>query len=146
MLFMRIKRTEPEKVFIICKNSYSTAALANGQVVSWDYTTDVDGVGVTLAAAASGVGVAGIAAEAIAAGDYGRIQAYGYHSAVRVRTATGGSPAVAKGSPLVMQAAVFALEGQSTASTAVLKFPAAFALAAQASFTTKAIAAFIKAL
>lgn len=159
MLFKRINRTSPEKVFITVKNSYSTASLTNGQAVMWDYATDADGVGVTLPTASNeaggghaGVAFAGIAADTIAAGAYGLIQVYGYHSAVRVRTVTGGAPAIAAGTALSLQNAVFALESfplsvsaTSTATQHVFQ-PAGFALAAQASFTTKAIAVFIKAL
>lgn len=96
----------------------------------------------------AGVAVAGVAAETIEAGQYGLIQVYGYHSAVRVRSVTGGSPAIAAGRPLVLNVAgsVFCLESVATASTAVLTFPCGFALAAQASWTTKAIAAFLKCL
>ena len=47
MLFQRINRSDPEKVFIVVKNSYSTAAITVGQAVVFDYTTDQDGVGVT---------------------------------------------------------------------------------------------------
>lgn len=36
MLFQRITRGSPEKVFIIAMNSYGTAALTNGQAVAWD--------------------------------------------------------------------------------------------------------------
>jgi hypothetical protein len=36
MLFQRISRTNPEKIFVIVKNSYSTASLTNGQPVIWD--------------------------------------------------------------------------------------------------------------
>lgn len=89
-----------------------------------------------------------MASTSIASGDYGLVQVYGYHSAVRVRTVTGGTPAIAKGRPLVMNVAgsVFCLESVSTASTTILTFPCAFALAANSSFTTLAKAAFIKAL
>ncbi len=146
MLFQRINSEDPERIFIIAYNSYSTASLSNGQAVMWDYATDADGVSVTKPAAGSGVAVAGVAAETIEAGAYGLIQVYGYHSAVRVRTLTGGSPAGAAGVPLCMSSAIFALETMKTASTVVLKFPAGFLLAAQASYTTKAVAAFIKAL
>jgi len=100
MLFQRIKRTDPEKVYVIAKNSYSTASLTNGQAVDWDYVADADGVGVTKPAAGAGVGFAscaGVAAETIAAGEYGLIQVYGHHSAIRVRTATGGAVAGAAG-------------------------------------------------
>ncbi len=145
MLFKRISRSEPEKIFVVAKNSYSTASLTNGQAVAWDAVTDQDGVGVTLAAAGSGISTAGIASETIAAGEYGLIQCYGYHSAARVRTVTGGSPTGA-GTALALVNTVFCLETVSTASTATLKFPSAILMATQASFTTKAVAVFIKAM
>ena len=158
MLFQRVNRTNPEKVFLVAKNSYSTASLTNGQAVIWDWTTDGDGVGVTLATATEnvscGIDVAGIATETIAAGNYGLLQVYGYHSAVRVRTMTTTGhvyneslAAVAKGTPLVGGiTTVFALEGITPAETAQVLHPCGFALAAQASFTTKAVAVFLKCL
>ena len=36
MLVQRANRTDPEKVFIVAKNSYSTASCTNGQAVIWD--------------------------------------------------------------------------------------------------------------
>ncbi len=151
MLFQRINRSSPEKVFISVFNSYSTAAITVGQGVNWDFITDIDGVGVTIPLARAtnaGFAAAGVVASAsIAAGDYGLVQIYGFHSAVRVRTVTGGTPAIAKGRPLVMNVAgsVFCLESVSTASTTILTFPIAFSLGANSSFTTAAKAAFIKA-
>lgn len=156
MLFQRVNRSDPEKIFIVVYNSYSTASLTNGQAVMWD-TTDANGVSVTkptsLNSQYGGNLIAGVAAETIAAGAYGLIQVWGYHSAVRVRTmtTTGTTPvkvlAVAAGTPLCASyAATFALESFSTASTSFLVKPVGFALAAQASYTTKAIACFIKAL
>lgn len=152
MLFQRINRTDPEKVYVIAYNSYSTATLTNGQAVIWDFATDADGVGVTRPTARAtnaGFAVAGIAVADIAAGAYGLIQVYGYHSAVRVRQDTSSAAAnIAAGRPLALNAAgsVFCLEAMATASTAILVYPCAFALAAQASWTTKAIACFIKAM
>jgi len=95
---------------------------------------------------------AGIAAETIASGDYGLLQVYGYHSAVRVRTQTGTSPAVAKGTALSCKDAIFALASAdpnaiTTSTLTVHNFEwVGFALAAQAEFTTAAIAVFIKGL
>lgn len=151
MQIQRINRSDPEKIFIVAYNSYSTASLTDGQAVIWDFPTDADGVGVTRPTARAtnaGIAVAGVAAQTIASGDYGLIQVYGYHSAVRVRTVTGGTPAIAAGRPLVLNVAgsVFCLESVATGSTSVLTFPCGFALAAQASFTTKAIAAFLKCM
>lgn len=158
MQFQRINRSDPEKVFIVAKNTYSTASLTNGQAVIWDYATDADGVGVTLPATGTGraghygTAFAGIASQTIAAGEYGLLQVYGYHSAVRVRSWTGGNPAIAAGTGLTCVSAVFALESYPAAAAATSTITlhnadwVAFALAAQASWTTKAIACFIKAL
>lgn len=138
-------------MFIVVYNTYSTAAMSNGQAAMWDYPTDADGVGVTrptARATSGGMAAAGIVAEAIAAGDYGLLQVYGYHSAVRMRTATGGTPAIVAGRPLVINAAgsAFCLESVSTASTTILTFPIGFSLGATAGWTTAAKAAFIRAL
>ena len=155
MLFQRIKRSDPEKIFVIAKNSYSTASLTNGQWVRWDHDSDCDGVGVTVGSEDVGTSAAGVAAETIAAGEYGLIQVYGYHSAARVRSLTSTGHAyneerleVAKGTPLAydITADVFCAEGISCVTGFRKLQPCGFALAAQASFTTKAIAVFIKAL
>ena len=155
MLMKRISRSDPEKIFVVAKNSYDTASLENGQAVIWDYTDDCDGVGVTKPTAnavSHGASIAGIAAETIASDAYGLIQVYGYHSAVRVRTisTTGngdnGWAAVAKGTPLVQAvSAVFCLEGKDISATNNLHI-CGMALAANSLHTTSAIAAFIKAL
>lgn len=152
MLFQRINRNDPEKVFVVAYNSYSTAAVTVGQGVQWDYATDADGVGITRPAAratSGGLAAAGVvAAASIAAGAYGLIQVYGYHSSVRMRTVTGGTPAIVAGRPLAINVAgsLFCLESMSTASIALTIFPMAFALGATSGFTTAARAAFIKAL
>lgn len=158
MLFQRVNRTNPEKIFLVAKNSWETAALTNGQVVVWDWTTDVDGVGVTKAFAtenvSAGQDVAGVAAETIGSGDYGLLQVYGYHSAVRARrlSSTGhdyhqSTAEIAKGTPLVGGVSVaFCLEGITPAATAQNLQPCGFALAAQSLFTTAAIAVFLKCL
>lgn len=151
MLFQRINRSNPEKVFIAVYNSYSTASLTNGQGVIWDFATDADGVGVTRPTARAtnaGMAAAGVVAETIVAGDYGLLQVYGYHSAVRMRTVTGGTPAIVAGRPLVINVAgsVFCLESVATSSISVLTFPIGFSLGATSGFTTAAKAAFIRAL
>jgi hypothetical protein len=157
MLFQRINRTDPEKIFMVIYNSYSTGSLLNGYPVMWDYTTDCDGVGVTKPTSInSHFGspvMAGVAAETIAAGAFGLIQVYGYHSAVYCRTATttGTTPLkvleIAKGMPLHAPfAANWNFECWSSAAASYLIRPYGFALAAQASYTAKQIAAFIKCL
>ena len=44
MEFQRVNRTDPERIFLVVKNSWSTASLAANQWVSWDLITDRDGV------------------------------------------------------------------------------------------------------
>ena len=158
MLLQRVNRSNPEKVFIVVKNSYSTASLTNGQAVVWDWTTDKDGVGVTVGFGTNnvscGIDVAGVATETIASGDYGLIQVYGYHSATRVRrmTSTGhiyheSTANVAVGTPLVGGVSTdFCLEGITVAETAQVLHPCAFALAATTLYTTAAQAVFLKCL
>jgi hypothetical protein len=147
----RVNRTDAERLFITVKNNYSTASLSNGQAVSWDYQVAKDGLAVqrpTARATNAGMAGAGVVAETIVSSGYGLIQVYGYHSAARCRTVTGGSPAIVAGRPLVINVAgsVFCLESVSTASTVILTFPLGFSLGATAGFTTAAIAAFVRAM
>lgn len=77
-----VPRDEAEGVFIRVKNG-SGGALANGDVVIWDATAD-DGITVGTTASAGSKYVAGVIVDTIADGEYGRMQVYGYHSAVKV--------------------------------------------------------------
>ena len=117
MLSQRIKRSDPERVFIVVKNGYSTASLTNGQPVMWDMT-DADGVSVTKPSTAFKrmAAFAGIVAETIAAGEYGLLQVYGYHSAVIVDSST--TVDIYTGCPLFMSVDAFNLEGPYLASGA----------------------------
>jgi hypothetical protein len=153
MLFQRVNRTDPEKIFLVVYNSYSTAAITNGQAVQWDFTTDQDGVGVTIPTARitnQGFATAGIVATAsIAAGDYGLLQVYGKHSATRVRGVTGGGVVAVPGMPMAMNAAgaVFCLETFATHFTGVHIWPSAFMLSTLTNqFTTVAKGVFVKTL
>ncbi len=112
MLIQRVNRTDPEKVFVVVKNSYSTAAITVGQAVVWDYTTDADGVGVTRPTTALMKLPAGIVETAsIAAGDYGLVQVYGHNANALVS----GSSGTVAGIALVMQNGAFDLLRLSTA-------------------------------
>ncbi len=151
MFFQRIQSTDPQKIFIIGYNS-SADAWSNGYVVRWDYDTDINGVGMEKPAAkgATGLGraaIAGVVAESIAASAYGLVQVYGYHSAVRVFSSTTGSGAIAKGTALNgPKTAWYALGNVGKTGTQANCYCKGFALAAQASYTTKAIAAFVLCL
>ena len=153
MIFQRVNRDDPEKVFVVALNSYSVA-LTNGQAVIWDFLTDKSGASVerpTAIVTNQGFAAAGIVAETIGISDYGLIQVWGYHSAVKVRAAT-SAEVIVPGTPLALNAAgsLFCLESfdSSTAAATVrpLRYPCAFSLGTYSSWTTTTIAAFIKAL
>lgn len=117
MLFKRISRTDPERVFIVAKNGYAAAALTNGQPVQWDMSA-ADGVTVDISGAAFKrmAAFAGIVAETIAIGGYGLVQVYGYHSAVIVDSST--TVDIYTGAPLFFSVNAFNLEGPYLASGA----------------------------
>jgi len=151
LLFQRISRTSPEKIFVVVKNNFSTAAITIGQVVQWDFTA-ADGVSVTRPTARAtngGVATCGVVADqSIASAGFGLVQVFGLHSSVRMRVVTGGAPNIAPGRPLAVNSAgsVFCAESMSTAAAAIKIFPFAFSLATTTGFTTNARAAFIKAM
>lgn len=121
MLHQRIKRSDPERVFIVVKNGYDTASLTNGQCVMWDLS-DADGVNVTKCSTAlkRQSAFAGIVAETIVSGAYGLLQVYGYHGAVRVDSSTTGD--IYTGAGLSMTVDAFCLEGPYAASGATAGF------------------------
>ena len=152
ILFQRISRTSPEKIFVIVKNNFSTAALTIGQAVQWDFAGAADGVSVTRPSARAtngGFAACGVVADqSIAIAGFGLVQVFGIHSSARMRIVTAGSPNIAPGRPLALSSAgsVFCMESMSTAAAAIKIFPMAFSLATTTGFTTNARAAFIKAM
>ena len=148
MLFKRVSRSDPEKVFIVVKNT-SAATLADGYVVEWDFTTEKDGVCVikpTTLAVSLGNAVAGVAVESIVDDAYGLIQVYGYHSAVRARACT-SDDAIALGSGLrpPLAGGVWCCEGQDPDGTLNYK-TMGFALSIWSSWASSTISAFLKCL
>lgn len=87
-----VPSTEADGVYVRVKNS-SAQALVSGDVVVWD-STDDDGISVDVTTSADSKLIAGVIVESIAIGEYGRMQIWGYHSAVKV---DGGTTDVAAG-------------------------------------------------
>ena len=125
MELQRVNRTDPERIFVVVKNSYSTASLSANQWVSYDTKTDEDGVGVTKAGATlfTDIGVDGVVVETIAHGDYGLIQVYGYRNAARLSGGSGlNTSKVSEGTYLYIKTSGFAVHGLHTlASTVTIK-------------------------
>jgi hypothetical protein len=80
------------------RNSESSTAFANGDVIAWYDGTVADGLETKLVAAADSRTVAGVAIGAVAAGSWGFIQTHGYHSAIKIEVANSAFDALSSGS------------------------------------------------
>lgn len=110
MLLQRVNRTDPERVFLIAKSTYSTADLAANQWVSWDHITDRDGLAVTKPSGELRQAIAGVVVETIANGDYGLVQIWGYRNGARCSGGSGlVTSKVSSGTVLVCKTAGFAV-------------------------------------
>lgn len=125
MEFQRINRTDPERIFLVVKNTYSTAALAANQWAAFDTFTDKDGIGVTKPGATrfTDLAMAGVIVEAIAVGDYGLCQCWGYRNSARVSGGSGlNTSKISEGTYLYIKTSGFAVHGLHTiASTVTIK-------------------------
>ena len=79
MLFQRVNRTDPERVFTVVYNA-SGGAFTIGQAMEYDTGTSADGIRVSTPSTAGLSSFAGLSTGAIANGAYGLAQVYGYCS------------------------------------------------------------------
>lgn len=80
MIFQRLSRTDPERVFVVVQNN-SGSTMAKDTTAQLDLASaSIDGVKVRVPAAGNEYAFVGIADAAIAANDYGLCQVYGYRS------------------------------------------------------------------
>lgn len=83
MIFQRVNRSDPERVFIVMQAN--AANIAKDDAVGLDMTAaSVDGVKITQPATGTLHACVGVADNAIANGDYGLVQVWGYRSTSRV--------------------------------------------------------------
>lgn len=80
MQIQRVNRSDPEQILMSLRNSYSTAAMTNGQWAAYDIVTDKDGVGVTKPGGAGRGAIAGVCTGTIQPGAYGLFQVWGYRA------------------------------------------------------------------
>jgi len=86
MLFQRINRTDPEKVFVVTKAGEN---LLQGRPVCLHFDGTLDGVDGFLADAASDATlVVGLAHTAITSGEFGLVQCYGYRTDGKITNAS----------------------------------------------------------
>ncbi len=122
MEFQRVNRTDPERIFVVVRNSWSTAVLTNGQWVAWDIITDKDGVGVTKPIGINRATIAGVMVESVASGEYGLCQVWGYKSDVGGKGGSGlNTSKLTEGCGLQFATSAFGAQLLPALDTAVLK-------------------------
>ena len=83
MLFQRVNRTDPERVFVVMQAN--EANIAKDDVVQLELTAaSVDGVKIAQPNTNELHAAVGVADAAIANGEYGLVQVYGYRSSSRI--------------------------------------------------------------
>ena len=121
MEFQRVNRSDPERIFVVIRNSYSTATMTDGQWAAWDLVTDKDGVNVTRPSGQLLAAVAGVIAESIPHTEYGLMQVWGYKSNARCLGGSGlGTSKISNGTPLAITTAGFAAEAIGNTSAVVV--------------------------
>lgn len=89
MELKRLNPGDPERIFMLFRNSYSTASMTAGQWAAFDLVTDQDGVGVTKPAGFNRAFPAGVATAVIASGSLGLFQVWGFSNNVRGQGGSG---------------------------------------------------------
>ncbi len=82
MIFQRVNRTDPERIFIVVLSNETCAA---DDCLIWETASaSIDGVKVRITDTGLLYGFVGLADAAITSGNYGLVQVYGYRSTSRV--------------------------------------------------------------
>jgi hypothetical protein len=117
MIWQRVNRSDPEKIFIVVQNVHAGTMTAGYSCV-WDISAP-DGVRVSQAVTATLGAYAGIADADIAQNAYGLIQVYGYRTSAYLYSSTGTSAA---GDILIPSNAEWGLEPYTYAQTTTKGF------------------------
>ena len=87
---VELSPTGGRKIYTYVKNGESATAFADGEVIKWDNA----GTGVAKRAGAAGDLICGVAIGVITAGNYGWVQVYGLHSAIKSAASTAAGDAI----------------------------------------------------
>lgn len=83
MIFQRVNRTDPERIFVVMQANAS--GIAKDDVVALETTAgSADGIKIVQPASGQLFATLGVADNAIANADYGLVQVYGYRSTSRI--------------------------------------------------------------
>lgn len=150
MIFQRVNRTDPERVFVVYLNNNSGTSAKDDTAQLELAAASIDGVKARSVAAGNEYSFLGIWDAAVTTGSYGLIQVYGYRSSSKVfQTNT----SIDTGNALVPVAAQVYLSSVATtlaSSTSVTQFPIFAVLgqsiASSAASATVSTKIFIRAL
>ena len=121
MEIQRVNQTDPERVFMSFKNSYSTASFTAGQWGAHDVSVDQDGVSVTKPAGRDRAMIAGVANHTIAHGSYGLFQVWGYRADARCLGGTGlGTSKLSEGTAMHFLTSGFAAQAMALTSATIV--------------------------
>lgn len=137
MLFKQSSRTDPEQIFIVCRNT-SGAAISANVPVQYEVDAVSDGNAVSACVAAEMALFAGITDAAMADDAYGLVQVYGYRASAWC-SAAGISAGHAAGAPLIPTTGELYFETTTSSAVAAsgFKFVNLFeAIAASAAYST----------
>lgn len=126
MEIQRLNRSDPERLFMTFKNSYSTASITPGQWVAHDVVADQDGVAVTKPNGRDRYMIAGVSASTTPSGGFGLVQVWGFRSDVRCSAGSGlATSKISSGTPLFVSTSGFAARAMlATSATVVSKIEA----------------------
>jgi len=114
MIIQRINRSNPEKVFIVCRND-SAASIAAGYPAVFKFDATRDGLDIEDCKTGTAVKnhlLAGLVDQAIAVSSYGLVQCYGVRTdAVIAKSGTATNKNAAIGDALVLYTAASVLSG-----------------------------------
>ena len=84
MIFQRLNRTDPEKVFLVARNSEGSTLNADDMCAWETASASIDGTRVRQPDTSHGGSITGVVDAAITDGSYGLVQVYGYRSTSRI--------------------------------------------------------------
>ena len=121
MEIQRVNQTDPERIFMSFKNSYSTASFTAGQWGAFDVVTDQDGVGVTKPAGRNRAMPAGVANHTIAHNGFGLFQVWGFRADARCQGGTGlGTSKLSEGTAMHFLTSGFAAQAMALTSATIV--------------------------
>ena len=150
MLFQRVNRTDPEKVFAVFLNNNSGSTAAGDTAQLELAAASIDGVKARSVASGNEFAFLGVWDGVTTTGSYGLVQVYGYRSSAKVfQTNTSidtGAVLVAVAGQLYMQSIVTTVASNTTITQQPIMAVLGQSIASSAASATVGVKVFIRAM